>query len=136
MMRKIYFSVSLVLILVIMDRISKDVARASGHYLTNSGISFGLLSGFNELITLISIIALIIFAMLIYINKGTYLLYNIGLLMMLSGTLGNLLDRLLIGKVIDFINIGLFHFPIFNFSDAYLSIGLIIIFIQTIRGKD
>lgn len=135
-MRKFYFSASLVLILVIMDRVSKDIARSTGHYITNSGISFGLLSGFNSLITIISVIALIIFGMLIFIHKNTYSWYSVGLLMMFSGTLGNLLDRILIGHVIDFINIHIFNFPIFNFSDAFLTMGLVIIFIQTLRNKD
>jgi len=46
--------------------------------------------------------------------------------LLIAGTIGNLIDRIIYGGVRDFIDIGLFNFPIFNFADIMLSIGVII----------
>ena len=46
--------------------------------------------------------------------------------LLIAGTMGNLIDRILLGGVRDFINIGFFNFPIFNLADMMLSIGVVI----------
>lgn len=55
--------------------------------------------------------------------------------LLIAGTLGNLIDRLVYWWVRDFINIGLFNFPIFNLADMMLSIGICIRVIQVMLEK-
>ena len=64
--------------------------------------------------------------------------YNfIGLSLILGGAVGNLIDRLFYGKVVDFIDfsIGNFHWPAFNVADSSLTIGIGIILITSLLKK-
>jgi len=64
--------------------------------------------------------------------------YNIGCAFVLGGALGNLVDRILFGSVRDFLQFDFFNFPIFNFADVFLNIGmvmLVIYFIFMYKGK-
>ena len=68
---------------------------------------------------------------------GIYYIYSkkqtgwIAVSFFLAGALGNLIDRLIFGGVRDFINIGIFNFPIFNVADIFLNIGIILLLRQT-----
>jgi len=55
--------------------------------------------------------------------------------LLIAGTLGNLIDRIIYGGVRDFINVNIFDFPIFNFADIMLSIGVAIRIIQVMLEK-
>ncbi|MCM8804123.1 MAG: signal peptidase II [Candidatus Omnitrophica bacterium] len=100
----------------------------------NYGIFFGFLS--NEKIhfflisfSIISII-LIFFYILKLEKKEKYYLFSFGLIE--GGITGNLIDRIKYGYVIDFIN---FHFwPVFNFADSFIVIGIILFFIKQLRS--
>ncbi|MBW2967935.1 signal peptidase II [Candidatus Woesearchaeota archaeon] len=87
----------------------------------NSGAAFGILQGFN-LLFLIAAIA--VFGMIIvYYQKIIYdRLLVFASAFILGGTVGNMMDRLFFGVVIDYINIG--FWPTFNISDAALTIGV------------
>ena len=57
----------------------------------------------------------------------------ISLILVLVGGFGNLIDRIFRGHVIDFININLFNFPVFNMADIYITVGAIILLIVIIK---
>ncbi|MGB9677477.1 MAG: signal peptidase II [Candidatus Ratteibacteria bacterium] len=102
-------------------------------FVKNQGIVFGLFS--NEktriLIIVLSFIAIFfIFFMILKLKKtNKYHQFSLGLIV--GGTIGNLLDRIRLGYVIDFIN---FHFwPVFNFADTFISIGVILFFIKYLK---
>jgi len=64
--------------------------------------------------------------------------YNfIGLSLVLGGAIGNLIDRILYGKVVDFIDfsIGKFHWYTFNVADSSLTVGIIVIFLVSLFRK-
>jgi len=88
----------------------------------NTGVAFGLFQNQNLLFAVLSfIISLVI---LVFFNKLTE---DIGLLklalsMQLGGSVGNLIDRLTIGHVTDFVSVG--NFPVFNIADASITIGV------------
>ena len=104
----------------------------------NEGIAFGLLSfnqdTFYNFLTLF--IVIIIFIILYMITKSSGL-KKYSLLMILGGALGNVLDRIIYKAVPDFIDfhVGNFHWFIFNVSDIFISIGVIIIVILEIIDK-
>ena len=97
----------------------------------NNGISFGMLQDFGNYGRFtFSIIAIIISCWLIWssmkINKISALSY----LLIAGGALGNVLDRVFHGKVIDFIDFHYhnWHWPAFNFADSFIFIGVALFF--------
>ncbi len=92
-------------------------------YITNTGSAFGLFKGLNVFFILFSIIVVI--AIFYYIKKivksEKLLQFAIGLL--LGGTIGNLIDRILYGAVIDFIDFRIW--PVFNVADSAVTISII-----------
>ncbi|MEA3429729.1 MAG: signal peptidase II [Nanoarchaeota archaeon] len=117
----------------ITDQISKYWIRTSStNFIKNYGAGFGILQ--NQTIFLI-IVSFAILAGIIYyykkIPKTTSYQTFTGLV--LGGLLGNLVDRLFFGYVIDFISIG--FWPSFNIADSALSIGIIGLIIWIIREK-
>ncbi len=95
-------------------------------FIRNNGAAFGTLKGQTSLFTIISVlIGMILFYFLIMENQLT--LYTITLMLIISGTIGNLMDRLIRKAVVDFLDFRLFGYdlPIFNFADFFLFLGMI-----------
>ena len=96
-------------------------------YVHNMGAAFSLFSGSRWLLVLIGIAAVI--GIIFYIAKLPYIadfdMFTYSLL--LGGVLGNLIDRIFRGYVIDYISLNIFgyHFPIFNFADICVTFGII-----------
>ncbi len=102
----------------------------------NSGSAFGIFSGFefyNLFIILLSLVVLV----LVHKNKKYFNSSNFHkwlYIFIFSGVIGNLLDRILLGSVRDFIYLK--YFSIFNFADIYLSVAaILIIYIEFIKNK-
>ncbi|MDT0679746.1 signal peptidase II [Staphylococcus chromogenes] len=100
----------------------------------NDGAAWGILSGhmpFFYIITIVILIALIYF----YIKeaKGQFLM-QFAISLLIAGALGNFIDRVLNGEVVDFIDTTIFgyDFPIFNIADSSLTIGVIMLIIVLI----
>ena len=104
----------------------------------NEGIAFGLLSfnqnTFYNFLTLF--IVIIIFIILYMITKSSGL-KKYSLLMILGGALGNVFDRIIYKAVPDFIDfhVGNFHWFIFNVSDIFISVGVILMIILELFDK-
>ena len=109
----------------------KDLIIEINQYLNfvsvwNKGISFGLLSNFENInffmIILTGIILIFIFLWMI---KATNLNLSISLSLIISGAIGNLIDRFNHKAVVDFIDIHInaYHWPAFNLADSYITIG-------------
>ncbi len=104
----------------------------------NEGIAFGLLSfnqnTFYNFLTLF--IVIIIFIILYMITKSSGL-KKYSLLMILGGALGNVFDRIIYKAVPDFIDfhVGNFHWFIFNVSDIFISVGVILMVILELFDK-
>jgi signal peptidase II len=114
-------------------------------YVENRGISFGLLQGQNLLFIIVTTIALLFFGYLyLKIDFKSKKLYSISVILFLSGTFGNALDRIFYGFVIDFMNFPFLKIPLEviglpnfynNFADMYLFFGLIIFFIDSLKER-
>jgi signal peptidase II len=95
----------------------------------NYGAGFSL---FENAIVFFVILAVIFIGLFIFYeyktrNNKKHYLYYVGTGLVLGGTIGNAIDRVVFGYVRDFINFEFFDFPIFNLADVWLTIGVIII---------
>ncbi len=107
-------------------------------YAENTGIAFSLLSGHPFVLGLIAAAVCIAGAVLLWHFCGCMSAWSrVAAGMMLGGALGNAVDRLLLGYVVDMLDITLFRFAVFNLADAALVVGaVILIFRLLISGED
>lgn len=105
-------------------------------YIHNDGAGWGLFSGSIHFLSVISFVASIFFVYLLYKNRHQSLAVNVSIGFLIAGTIGNLIDRLRLGYVIDMIQLVMIDFPIFNLADSYLTIGIIILIICTFKNPD
>ena len=104
-------------------------------HIHNFGISFGLFSGLISPWLLI-IIGLLVVGFIFYLMKSASDTFEEwSLLIIISGALSNIIDRIFNGYVIDFIYFHYidFFWPAFNFADIYITIGIIMIVINILR---
>ena len=107
-------------------------------YVRNTGAAWSIFAG--ETLGLI-IITLIIISLIVYYifkNKPKTKIEKVGYSMVLSGAIGNLMDRIIYGYVIDFFDFNIFgyNYPIFNLADSFIFVGVILLVIYTWRCKD
>lgn len=110
-------------------------------YLGNSGASFGLLKGQTSFFILVSVVLLAVIAYLFFKMPGKkkYIKAHIALAFFAGGSVGNLIDRILYGEVIDYIYISLKRFPIFNLADIFITLSalfLVILFLFVYKESD
>jgi signal peptidase II len=101
------------------------------HYITNTGAAFGLFQNGNLFFIGVAIVVAIV--VLIYywhLPNGQWLL-RLGLGLQLGGALGNLIDRLRVGNVIDFIHVR--YWFVFNVADACLVVGVALMALLFLR---
>jgi signal peptidase II len=100
----------------------------------NIGAAFGSFKGLGSgFFIVVSLVA--IFFVMNLLRKRMYNFF--GLSLVLGGAIGNLIDRIRYGKVVDFVdfNIGSFHWPAFNVADSALTVGIIIILVVSFLRK-
>ena len=116
---------------------SKPVIQDLLHftYVTNDGMAFGLSFPGGRHVLLIMTILLTGFIIgFLWKEKNGHPLIKYGLALILGGAIGNLIDRLLYGKVVDFLDlmIGNFHWYIFNIADSSVTIGMFLFIIHSV----
>ena len=115
--------------------INKDFLLFRLDLVKNYGAAFNIFSGNRIFLSFISIIFSIILTYLI-LKKNT--LDSIALIaysFVLGGTIGNGIDRILRGFVIDFINLNFINFPVFNIADISINIGLIFLLYSIFKNN-
>lgn len=103
----------------------------------NKGIAFGALSDFNAITQIVSILSFFGLAVYAYF-KDLYRHYPVMLwILLFAGGIGNSLDRVIYGHVVDFIKLSYqnFHWFVFNFADIYLSMAVIYMLITEYSKK-
>ena len=94
------------------------------HYTENRGVAFGMLQGQLWLFVPMTLLIVALFCiMLLRSPLRHYKLFTIPAVMIMAGAIGNLIDRILYGYVIDFLYFRLIDFPIFNFADCCVVVG-------------
>lgn len=99
-------------------------------YVKNTGAGFGILQGQTFFLILVSILAV---GLIIYYYLKSESGYIIPLALILGGALGNMVDRIFLGFVVDFFNFS--FWPAFNIADSALSIGVILIAVNLFKGR-
>ena len=92
-------------------------------YVENRGAAFGMLADHRWVFMSISSVAIIAIALYLYSGRNTSKLYTAALMMIVSGGIGNMIDRIALGYVIDFIDFALIDFAVFNIADSIVCIG-------------
>mgnify|MGYP001177254409 FL=1 len=144
---KIYF-LSLSIFIVLIDQftkylmfynkklfINKDFLLFKLDFVKNYGAAFNIFSGSRIFLSLISILFSILLIYLIF-RKNTlnsFDLYSYSFI--LGGTIGNGIDRIYKGFVVDFINLNIINFPVFNIADISINIGFIILLYNIFKNN-
>ena len=102
----------------------------------NRGISFGLFNGAAGINALVfSAAAAIIVAVLVYwLSRASSPLLAVAIGLIIGGAVGNVIDRLRLGAVVDFLDfhIGTLHWPAFNFADSAICIGVAVMLVDSL----
>jgi signal peptidase II len=107
------------------------------HYVENTGAAFGILQDHQTLLIIVSVLALGVLGFLIVSDREgkSGILYGLGLI--LGGTCGNLVDRVRLRYVVDFLQLHIkqYYWPSFNVADSAITIGVAILVIMTLRQE-
>ena len=155
MKKKYYITISLIvaIAILIIDQVTKRIIATTmnigdsyeviPNFLNitshrNNGAAWGILSGkmgFFYIITIVILIVLVLF----YIKEAKYNLFmQVAISLLFAGALGNFIDRLVNGEVVDFVDTNIFgyDFPIFNVADSSLTIGVLFIIIALLNDAN
>lgn len=131
-------------VVVVLDQVTKALTRAYFDlydsvpvisnffhltYITNDGMAFGLdFPGGYYVFTTVTIILTIVIFLYLRKEQNSHFLMRLSLSLIFAGAVGNLIDRILFGEVVDFFDfmIGDFHWYIFNVADSSVTIGMIL----------
>ena len=106
-------------------------------YVKNTGAAWSILSNSTQFLGAVSVVAAL--AMIyFYLKKQWSLLSRISLCLMMAGTIGNGIDRLVYGYVVDMLSFNIFGymFPVFNLADTFLVIGVALFALETfLKGE-
>ena len=111
------------------------------HYLENQGAAFGILQN-QQVFFLVSGIVAFLVAAFLYVrmpHTGRFMPLRVCLVLIISGAIGNMIDRVRLQYVIDFFYFKLIDFPIFNVADIYVTvaaIGLIILILFYYKDEE
>ena len=93
-------------------------------FVLNQGMAFSLLSGKQLFLIAATSAALLLVAYALFFRSRGKYLQQAALILVLGGGIGNLIDRVLNGVVVDYINVLFMHFAIFNFADICVCVGV------------
>lgn len=106
-------------------------------YTNNDGAAFSILLGKRIFLILIALIIIIILIYYLKKHPPKNKLEVISISFLLGGSIGNLIDRIIRGYVIDFLDFKIFgyNYPIFNLADTFIVVGVFLILLQEIRKE-
>ena len=115
--------------------INKDFILFRLDFVKNYGAAFNLFSGSRIFLTLTSIIFSILIIYYIIRKNTVNIIELYSYSFILGGTVGNGIDRLFKGFVIDFINLNIINFPVFNIADISINIGFIFLLYNIFKNN-
>lgn len=112
------------------------------NYVENSGAAFGIFQDATIIFAIITIVVCFGISYYLLKNSNNIDIYiKLPLVMIMSGAIGNLIDRLRLGYVVDFIYTplgGIYDFPVFNFADIFVTVSAVFLIfaVYFLEGKD
>ena len=100
-------------------------------YVTNTGAAFSLFAGKVEWLRWLSLLVSLLLMAWAWFGPTMNTLEQLGYGFILGGALGNGIDRFFAGRVVDFLDFRLIHFPVFNFADVFINLGIICLLIAS-----
>ena len=94
-------------------------------HITNNGAAFGILQDAGPLLVVTSVMGMVAIFVFLFNPGFAHPLMRAGLALMLGGAIGNLIDRVANGKVVDFLKVP--HWPAFNLADSAITIGVLLL---------
>ena len=109
-------------------------------FLLNPGMAFSLLSGKQLFLIIATSVALLAVAYGLFFRSRGKRLQQAALVLVLGGGIGNLIDRVLNGEVVDYINLLFMQFAVFNFADICVCVGVglwvLVIFLEELHAEN
>ena len=109
-------------------------------FVLNQGMAFSLLSGKQLFLIIATSVALLAVAYGLFFRSRGKRLQQAALVLVLGGGIGNLIDRVLNGEVVDYINLLFMRFAVFNFADICVCVGValwvLVIFLEELHSGD
>lgn len=102
----------------------KNILRFS--YVENRGAAFGMLRDARWVFITVTVISVAAIVWWMVFRRPESRLLRVSLLLILSGALGNLIDRIMLGYVTDMIDVAFIDFPVFNFADCCVVVGAVL----------
>ncbi len=144
------FGVIVAVVLIALDQLAKKVAVSvlmpqgvlpaipgvlEWRYIENDGAAFSLFAGRQSFLILFTSVALLIVAYILIFRRPKDKLEAFSFLLIFSGGVGNLIDRIAQGYVVDYINLLFVNFAVFNLADIYVTVGFALLLFAMIRGE-
>lgn len=101
-------------------------------YITNDGAAWGMLDDHRWVFMLMSVIGIIAFSLYLFGKKQGHRWIDIGLAFVIGGGIGNMIDRVFLGEVVDFLETAFMDFPIFNVADSFVCVGAAILLVALV----
>jgi signal peptidase II len=92
-------------------------------YVENRGAAFGMLADNRWIFIIASTVTISALAVYLYLDRNKNMLSTVAIAMIVSGGIGNMIDRLAMGYVVDFIDFRLINFAVFNGADSFVCVG-------------
>ena len=106
-------------------------------YVENTGAAFNIFSDMQMFLIIVTLVFIVLLGYLFYLLPKTkaYNLANLALALMLSGAIGNLIDRIVSSYVIDFIDLRFLNFAVFNIADSMVVVGAFLLLYAYIKTR-
>ena len=102
-------------------------------YLENTGAAFGMLKNAPWVFNTFSVLAIVALSLYLFLGHASGKLYEISIIFIVAGGIGNMIDRIALGYVVDFIDFCLINFAIFNGADSFVCIGAGLMILALVR---
>ena len=93
-------------------------------YVRNEGAAFGMLKDQRWVFLIVSTVAIVAMSIYLWKNRHGSKLLNLGMAFIIGGGIGNMIDRTILGYVIDFLDFRIINFAVFNVADSFVCVGV------------